>query len=84
MPKKDFDEGTIIVYEGSLQVSQRNLSKTTIDLYFKQIPMVVTTWENPTIITLEVEMINLNFEYEQRQVAKKIEKLRRPSKVKVA
>jgi hypothetical protein len=31
--------------------------------------MVVTTWETPTTITFEVEMIDLVFKYEQRQVA---------------
>jgi hypothetical protein len=46
--------------------------------------MVVTTWEVPTTNSFEVEAIDLDFEYEQRQVAKKIERLRCPLKVKVA
>ncbi len=49
MAKEDFDEVTMVAYKRSHKVPQRRLSKNDhVGFYFKQIPMVVTTWEVPT------------------------------------
>jgi hypothetical protein len=42
---------------------------------------LVTTWETSTMITFEIKGINLNLEYEWKQVAKTVEQLRYPFKV---
>jgi hypothetical protein len=43
-----------ISHEGSHEVSQKKLSKTTITFYFNQVPMMVTTWGTPTMTTFEI------------------------------